>query len=473
MKNSVRLALLCMAASAAPAFAQNASPMCGATNLDQSRNIFTIVNPAAGAVNQQCYVVVYPAGSMPAEAQMNPSSYLAEGRYLVELSGGGGGGGGGSSSQGNKKPDDQGGGGGGAGAAPSRTFEYLSPGVYKLTIGTGGFGGSGNGGHTGAGNPTSLTSVNTGLVIAGFPGSDIASKQSRPSGAGEGGIGAPGGSSGGSGTPGGSSGGSGAGSSASPTETGAQTGSALSTPGYYGVPGQAGVQSGHSATTDGISTVQSSAGGGGGAGVGSGGAGDSSGRNTVAGVGDLGGGGGGGRGGFNTADTGGAGGNGFIRLSMSEPARQAAAPVTPVAPVIIVPAPQIIVLVPIRQKYSFSGDALFGFGKTDLMPSGEAQLDELIAKLRDVNVESISDIGHADRIGSPELNQRVSERRAESVKAYLVSKGIQSDRISASGMGQSQPVTNLDDCKGVKAARLIACLQPDRRVDIEVVGTKR
>lgn len=64
MKNAVRLALLCMAATAVPAMAQNASPMCGTTNLDQSRNVFTIMNPAAGAVNQQCYVV-YPTGAMP------------------------------------------------------------------------------------------------------------------------------------------------------------------------------------------------------------------------------------------------------------------------------------------------------------------------------------------------------------------------------------------------------------------------
>ena len=458
MKNSVRLALLCMAATAAPAIAQNASPMCGATNLDQSRNIFTIMNPAAGAVNQQCYLTVYPAGAMPDMARQYPSSYLAEGRYLIELSGGGGGGGGGgSTNQGNSKPNDQGGGGGGAGAAPSRTFQYLSPGVYKLTIGTGGFGGSGNGGRTGAGNPTSLTNVGTGQVIAGFAGADVSSQQTRAAGDGRGGVGAPGGS----------SGGDGAGSSMSRPGTGAQSGSALQTSGYNGMSGQAGNQSGSSATRDSNTVAQSSAGGGGGAGVGSGGTGDSASANTVAGVGDLGGGGGGGRGGFNAADAGGAGGNGFIRLSMAEPARQA------VAPAVVAPAPQVIVLAPVRQKYSLSSDALFGFGKAALKPSGQAKLDELVGQIRDVNVESITDVGHADRIGSSELNQRLSERRAESVKAYLVSKGIPSSRIAASGVGETQPVTGSDDCKGPASAKVIACLQPDRRVDIEVVGSKR
>lgn len=128
---------------------------------------------------------------------------------------------------------------------------------------------------------------------------------------------------------------------------------------------------------------------------------------------------------------------------------------------------------PVMQRYTLSTDTLFGFGKSTLKPSGEAKLDELADKLRQVNIESITDTGHADRIGSSEMNQELSLSRAESVKAYLVSKGVQSDRIAVAGKGKSEPVTSADDCKGPATAKVIACLAPDRRVDIEVVGTQK
>lgn len=84
-------------------------------------------------------------------------------------------------------------------------------------------------------------------------------------------------------------------------------------------------------------------------------------------------------------------------------------------------------------------------------------------------------IGHTDRIGSPKYNQKLSMQRAEAVKAYLVeSAGIPADKISVTGMGETQPTTKLDECKGTKATKkLIACLQPDRRVEVEVHGTKQ
>lgn len=304
MKNEIRLALLCLAATAVPAVAQNASPQCGSTNFDQTRNVFTIMNPAAGAVNQQCFLTVFPRGAVPDQARQYPASYLVEGRYVIELSGGGGGGGGGSS-------EDQGGGGGGAGAAPSRTVRYLSPGVYKLTIGTGGQSGRANGGRASAGNPTSLVNVNTGQLIAGFPGADSWSQRTQQDagdGDGRGGAARAGGSRGGNG-----------GDSGPGSEEAAQSGGMLQTAGYPGRPGQAGSESSRSA--------QANAGGGGGAGVGNGGAGQSANINAAAaGIGDLGGGGGGGSGGVNAADPGGRGGHGFIRLTMSEPAPQAIAP---------------------------------------------------------------------------------------------------------------------------------------------------
>ena len=426
MRNEIRLALLCLAAASAPAFAQNASPQCGSANFDQTLNAFTIMNPAADAVNQQCFLTVYPSGGAPYQSREHPAFYPVEGTYVIELSGGGGGGGGGASK-------DQGGGGGGAGAAPSRTVQYLSPGVYKLTIGTGGEGGSANGGRTEAGNPTSLTNATTGQLIAGFQGADVWAQRTQAAGSGRGGVAAAGGSSGGRG---GDSGGS---------EQAAQSGGASQTPGYSGMPGQAGCESGRIVQKDAGRVVQANAGGGGGASVGTGGTGESARRHAV-------------------AEAGGRGGHGFIRLTMSEPAPQAIAPA---------PAPVVVASVLVIQRYSLSTDTLFGFGKSTLKPAGEAKLDDLVNKLREGNIDSITVTGHADRIGSQDLNQKLSMSRAESVKTYLVGRGIQSDRMSVAGKGQSQPVTSPDDCKGQVSPEVIACLQPDRRVDIEVAGTKK
>lgn len=427
MKNEIRMALLCLAAASAPAFAQNAGPECASSNYDRTLNGFTVINPAAGAVNQQCYFTVHANGTAPAASGQYAAPSLVAGTYIIDLVGGGGGGGGSSN-------NDSGGGGGGAGAAPSRTVQYLAPGVYKMTLGTGGYGGAANGGRTGDGNPTSLTNATTGQLIAGFAGADTWTQTSVAAGDGHGGVAAVGGASGGSG-----------GDSGSRSEEAAQAGGASQTPGYAGVPGQAGSETGRSAMKDGERVVQANAGGGGGASMGSGATGQSASNGT-------------------SAHAGGRGGDGLIRLTLSE-----AAPV-PVAPVAVAP---VVVLVPLVQRYSLSSDMLFGFGKSTLLPSGEAKLDEIVFKLRQVNIDSITDTGHADRIGSREINQKISVARAESVKAYLVSKGIDSKRIAMSGKGESQPVTNADDCKGPASAKVIACLAPDRRVDIEVVGTHK
>jgi outer membrane protein OmpA-like peptidoglycan-associated protein len=370
--------------------------------------------------------------------------YPVEGTYVIELSGGGGGGGGGGAGT---SKDQGGGGGGGAGAAPSRTVQYLSPGVYKLTIGTGGEGGSAGGGRTEAGNPTSLTKADTGQLIAGFAGADVWAQRTQTAGSGRGGVAAAGGSSGGSG--GNSGGGSGLRS-----EQAAQAGGALQTPGYSGTPGQAGVESGRSVKTDAGRVVQATAGGGGGAGVGSGGSAESARRNKV-------------------AEPGGRGGHGFIRLTMSEPAPQAIAPAPAPEVIVIVAKPEVIVQAPVIRRYSLSTDTLFGFNKSTLSAEGEAKLDDIASKLREVNIESITDTGHTDRIGSEEYNQKLSVSRAETVKAYLASKGVQSDHISAVGKGKSQPVTSSDACKGPATPKVIACLQPDRRVEIEVRGSEK
>ena len=137
-------------------------------------------------------------------------------------------------------------------------------------------------------------------------------------------------------------------------------------------------------------------------------------------------------------------------------------------PVPAAPAPQQIA----PQKISLSADALFAFDKSTLKPEGKEELDKLAVDLSNVSYDSIHVTGHTDRIGSTKYNQKLSERRANTVRDYLVAKGIPADRIVAEGKGETQPVTRPGDCTGPKSRKLIACLQPDRRVDVEVNGTK-
>ena len=81
-------------------------------------------------------------------------------------------------------------------------------------------------------------------------------------------------------------------------------------------------------------------------------------------------------------------------------------------------------------------------------------------------------VGHTDRFGSAAYNQRLSEQRVEAVKTYLVGQGIESNRIRTEGKGETQPVTKPGECDGSESAKVIACLQPDRRVEVDVVGTR-
>jgi OOP family OmpA-OmpF porin len=124
------------------------------------------------------------------------------------------------------------------------------------------------------------------------------------------------------------------------------------------------------------------------------------------------------------------------------------------------------------QSIKFSADALFAFDKAVLKPEGKAMLDDLARQLAGAKYEVILVTGHADRFGSNEYNQKLSERRANAVKDYLVSRDVPANSINADGKGETQPVTQSGDCTGAKSAEVIACLQPDRRVHVEVTGTK-
>ena len=127
---------------------------------------------------------------------------------------------------------------------------------------------------------------------------------------------------------------------------------------------------------------------------------------------------------------------------------------------------------PSGEKITVAADALFDFNKAVLRPAGKAKLDELVSKAQAIKLEVILAVGHTDRIGGAAYNQKLSEKRAAAVKEYLVAKGIEANRVYTEGKGKTQPVTG-DTCKGnAKTKALISCLQPDRRVDIEVIGTK-
>jgi OOP family OmpA-OmpF porin len=136
------------------------------------------------------------------------------------------------------------------------------------------------------------------------------------------------------------------------------------------------------------------------------------------------------------------------------------------------PAPKAVAAAPKSVSVNFEAEPLFNFDKYAIRADQKSKLDELIATLGGAQIESISVIGHTDRIGSDVYNQKLSQRRAEAVKNYLVNKGIPADRIHTEGRGKKEPVTG-DACSKQRGKKLISCLQPDRRADIDVSGSKR
>ena len=123
-------------------------------------------------------------------------------------------------------------------------------------------------------------------------------------------------------------------------------------------------------------------------------------------------------------------------------------------------------------RYSLSADALFAFDKSDLanmQAEGRAELDTLADKLKRVEPRTVRVIGHTDHLGSEQYNQNLSAQRAETVRQYLLKRGLPAHTVHAYGAGESEPVKQCADNSGREA--LIRCLQPNRRVVIEVDGT--
>jgi outer membrane protein OmpA-like peptidoglycan-associated protein len=126
-------------------------------------------------------------------------------------------------------------------------------------------------------------------------------------------------------------------------------------------------------------------------------------------------------------------------------------------------------------KITFSADALFDFDKAILKSEGKQSLDNLMAKLGNVKYDVIVAVGYTDRIGNEGYNKRLSVRRANAVKSYLVAnKGVDASNVFVDGKGEANPVTGTTCIgKGMSTKKLIACLQPDRRVEIEIAVMKK
>jgi len=141
------------------------------------------------------------------------------------------------------------------------------------------------------------------------------------------------------------------------------------------------------------------------------------------------------------------------------PARPAPSPAAPGAR----PAAAAPAAAPTSEKVTFAADAFFDFDKAVLKPEGKSKLDDLSGKLKNITLEVIIAVGHTDSVGSDAYNQRLSVKRSEAVKAYLVSKGIEANRVYTEGKGEKQPAADNKTSAG---------RAKNRRVEIEVVGTR-
>ncbi len=138
-----------------------------------------------------------------------------------------------------------------------------------------------------------------------------------------------------------------------------------------------------------------------------------------------------------------------------------------VAPVAAAPAPAqaapAAAPVPTAEKVSYAADTFFDFDKAVLKPDGKKQLDDVVEKTKGTDLEVIIAVGHTDSVGTDAYNQKLSIRRAEAVKAYVVSKGIPADRVYTEGKGESQPVADNKSAEG---------RAKNRRVEVEVVASR-
>ncbi len=118
--------------------------------------------------------------------------------------------------------------------------------------------------------------------------------------------------------------------------------------------------------------------------------------------------------------------------------------------------------VPVSEKVTFAAETLFDFDKSAVKPEGKTALDDLLSKLQGMNTEVVITVGHADAIGTEAYNQKLSIRRAQAVKDYLISKGVEASRVYTEGKGKAQPLADNKTAEG---------RAKNRRVTVEVVGS--
>ena len=157
------------------------------------------------------------------------------------------------------------------------------------------------------------------------------------------------------------------------------------------------------------------------------------------------------------------------------PPAAVATPVAPPPP----PPPPVATPQPLTRTFDISADGMFAFDKAVLTPVGESRIENMIEGMRQAGVTgltSITIIGHTDPLGSPDDNLRLSEERAMAVRNYLVGRGLPANIIKTEGRGESQLKVTEAECRasGRAATRseLIACLAPDRRVEIIAIAVQ-
>ena len=154
----------------------------------------------------------------------------------------------------------------------------------------------------------------------------------------------------------------------------------------------------------------------------------------------------------------------FAACATQEAPAPAPAPAPTPAPAPAAPKPEAAKPKPVAEKVTFAATTLFDFDKSVIKPEGKAKLDDLVGKVKGINLEVVIAIGHTDSIGSDAYNQKLSVRRAEAVKAYLVSKGIEANRVYTEGKGEKQPVADNKTAQG---------RAQNRRTEIEIIGTRK
>ena len=138
-----------------------------------------------------------------------------------------------------------------------------------------------------------------------------------------------------------------------------------------------------------------------------------------------------------------------------------------------IPAPAIAAApLAVYERVVFDANVLFDSNKSNLRPAGRDSLDSFVGKIRGLENQSMMAVGYADRMGTDASNQVLSQDRVNTVKAYLVSQGVASNRVDTSARGERQPTTWAGECKDANNAKNVACMQPDRHVFIEISGSR-